>query len=75
LGLSAVSHDKPLSQRSPMLISHRFSTVRMADRILVLENGRILEGGTHAELLVRRRPICRTVRTAGGGLSLMILVR
>ena len=36
-----------------MLISHRFSTVRMADRILVLENGRILEGGTHAVLLAR----------------------
>ena len=34
-----------------MIISHRFSTVRMADRILVLENGAILEAGTHAELV------------------------
>ena len=33
------------------LISHRFSTVRMADRILVLEGGRIVEAGSHAELL------------------------
>jgi ATP-binding cassette subfamily B protein len=33
-----------------VLISHRFSTVRMADRILVLENGAILESGTHDEL-------------------------
>ena len=34
-----------------LLISHRFSTVRMADRIVVLEGGRIIETGTHAELL------------------------
>jgi len=34
-----------------VLISHRFSTVRMADRILVLEQGSILEQGSHEELL------------------------
>ncbi len=36
-----------------VLISHRFSTVRMADRILVLQNGEMLEIGTHEELLLR----------------------
>ena len=42
--------------RMAILISHRFSTVRLADRILVLEQGRVTESGCHAELL------------AGGGL-------
>ncbi len=36
-----------------VIISHRFSTVRMADRILVLENGELLESGTHDDLLAR----------------------
>lgn len=39
--------------RTAVLISHRFSTVRMADTILVLEGGRILERGSHAELLAK----------------------
>lgn len=37
--------------RMAVLISHRFSTVRMADRILVLEDGRVTEDGSHEELL------------------------
>jgi ATP-binding cassette subfamily B protein len=39
--------------RTAVLISHRFSTVRMADRILVLENGEMLEIGNHEELLAK----------------------
>lgn len=37
--------------RIALLISHRFSTVRMADRIVVIEGGRLTELGTHADLL------------------------
>ena len=37
--------------RLAALISHRFSTVRMADRILVLNDGQIIASGTHRELL------------------------
>ena len=37
--------------KTAILISHRFSTVRMADRILVLENGRVAEAGAHEDLV------------------------
>ncbi len=37
--------------RTVFFISHRLSTARMADRILVLDNGRIAESGSHEELL------------------------
>jgi ATP-binding cassette subfamily B protein len=37
--------------KTAVLISHRFSTVRMADRILVLQQGELIESGTHQELL------------------------
>ncbi|GAB2775672.1 ATP-binding cassette subfamily B protein [Hymenobacter luteus] len=45
---------KDLTQgKTAVLISHRFSTVRMADRILVIENGQFVEIGSHPELLAR----------------------
>lgn len=40
-----------LEGRSAILISHRFSTVQMADRIYVLDKGRIIEEGSHVDLL------------------------
>ncbi len=45
--------DRLMSHRTCFVIAHRLSTVRNADQILVLEKGRIVERGRHAELLLR----------------------
>lgn len=46
------NHFRAITQNQMvLLISHRFSTVRMADKILVIENGEVIEHGTHEELL------------------------
>jgi ABC-type multidrug transport system fused ATPase/permease subunit len=49
-GESRRSHDRG---QITILISHRFSTVRMADLIVVLDRGRVVEEGTHQQLLAR----------------------
>lgn len=45
------SFRKALDKRSALIISHRLSTARLADRIYVLDHGRIVENGSHSELI------------------------
>jgi ATP-binding cassette subfamily B protein len=66
----AVQHalDTALTGRTSLVIAHRLSTVRDADRILVVEDGRIAEWGTHTELLAlggRYADLYRTQFTEG----------
>jgi ATP-binding cassette, subfamily B, bacterial MsbA len=42
-----------MRNRTSIVIAHRLSTVRRADKIVVMERGQIIETGTHAELLAR----------------------
>ena len=50
---------------SRILVSHRFSTVRMADLIVVLDGARVVEVGSHEELHRPRRPVRRALRHPG----------
>ena len=56
--------------RIVILVSHRFSTVRMADLIVVLDGSRVVEVGTHDDLVAARRPVRRALRDPGHRLPL-----
>ncbi len=52
--------------RTTLVIAHRLSTVANADRILVLDGGRLVEAGGHAELLAEKRVYSNLVAAQSG---------
>ena len=52
-----------LAGRTSLVIAHRLSTIRSADKILVVDQGRIVDSGTHAELLARQGLYAELYRT------------
>lgn len=46
---------KIITDRTTIIIAHRLSTIKKADQIIVFDNGKILEKGTHQELLANKK--------------------
>jgi len=64
---AAARGEKNPNGRVTVLVSHRFSTVRMADLIFVLDGARLVESGTHEELMANHGPYAElyTIQAAG----------
>lgn len=58
---------KLLAGRTSFVVAHRLSTIRKADQVLVLEDGRIIERGNHLELIARGGPYAGMVRQFAQG--------
>ena len=61
------SFEKLSHNRTTIAIAHRLSTLRNMDRIVVLENGHVIESGTHKSLLRRRGEYAKLWKMQSGG--------
>jgi ATP-binding cassette subfamily B protein len=60
--LVAEALDHAMEGRTTLIIAHRISTIRRADRIIVMDGGQIVESGTHAELMLNDGLFARLAR-------------
>jgi ABC-type multidrug transport system fused ATPase/permease subunit len=58
--------ERLIANRTTLVIAHRLSTVVKADRILVLEQGQVVEIGSHSELIARQGAYARLIVAQGG---------
>jgi ATP-binding cassette subfamily B (MDR/TAP) protein 1 len=61
--------DAAAQRRTTIAVAHRLSTIQKADLICVLDHGRLIESGTHQELMARRRAYFELVQMQNLGLE------
>jgi ATP-binding cassette subfamily B protein len=66
--------DRLVSGRTTFAIAHRFSTLKNADRLIVLEKGKVVEIGTHEELMARKDGVFRKLCDMQSEMSRIVAV-